>query len=116
MTKEQQDAVIQATQALFGEECDWRELDQFVSAVSLIHSLDESIPPPEVCLDNEGRITLDWTIRKDRRFTVSIGSVSSATVFAWFYEGSKGYGVEASHVLPRRSVFRAALRAVVVED
>jgi hypothetical protein len=64
-----------------------------LQAECLVRALPDRCPLPEVAVEPDGSISLDWIQSRDRLFSVSV-SQSSRLAFAWVDGADSGYGVE----------------------
>ena len=94
-------AVVNAIWSLFGEHghADWdgagaEALDQGAVrfAIALIDVLPENLPMPEVSVDPDGAVLLDWIANKHQSLTVSIDA-TGIIPYAWIDNGDRGHGV-----------------------
>jgi hypothetical protein len=67
--------------------------DGYVKAEKFIKSLPANIPAPEVAIDPDGDISLEWYRAPRRVFSVSIGSADELT-FAGIFGKSTAHGTE----------------------
>lgn len=61
-------------------------------AEDLIRGLPEGFPLPEIAVEPDGEISLDWIESRDRLFSLSVGS-SDRMAFAWIDGLESGHGV-----------------------
>jgi hypothetical protein len=67
--------------------------ESYVKAESFIRALPSNIPTPEVALDPDGEVSLEWYRAPRRVFSVSIGPDDELT-YAGIFGSSKTRGVE----------------------
>lgn len=65
----------------------------FEAVWSFLCALPDRCPLPEITLEPDGAISLDWIQSRDRLFSVSVGQ-SSRLAFAWVDGVDSGHGVE----------------------
>jgi hypothetical protein len=93
---------LQSLSAAFCEACQpgWdgygavtASFDSYAKAEKFIRALPANIPPPEVAVDPDGEISLEWYRNPSRVFSVSIGADDSLT-YAGLFGASRTRGVE----------------------
>jgi hypothetical protein len=67
--------------------------DSYLKAKKLIKALPANIPAPEVAVDPDGEISLEWFRTPSRAFSVSIGSEDSLT-YAGIFGSARARGIE----------------------
>lgn len=68
-----------------------------------VRALPADICVPEFAPEPDGSISLDWTVSRYRRFTLSVGG-SNRLAYAWLDGADRGYGVarfDGSTIPPR---------------
>lgn len=61
-------------------------------ASQLIQSLPSEIPVPDVAVDPDGEVSLDWVPSRTRAFSISVGD-SDRLAFAWMDGTDRAHGV-----------------------
>ncbi|BDB15041.1 hypothetical protein [Acidithiobacillus ferrooxidans] len=61
-------------------------------ALRLVQALPVSFPIPEVAIDPDGAISLDWVGSRTRIFSISVGD-SDRVAYAWINSSDRGNGV-----------------------
>jgi len=61
-------------------------------AIALIRTLPDSLSLPEVGVDPDGSVMLDWIASRHRSLTLSVDA-SGIIPFAWIDNGDRGHGV-----------------------
>ena len=62
------------------------------TAAALLRAMPPGAPIPEIDVDADGRVVLDWTVAAMRRFSVSIGR-SGRLAIAWLEGSDSGCSV-----------------------
>jgi len=62
------------------------------AAVELVRALPAGFPMPDVAVDPDGAISLDWTQSRRRTFSVSV-EPSGRLAYAWLDGSDRGHGV-----------------------
>jgi len=62
------------------------------SASRFVRVLPHSLPLPQVAIDPDGAISLDWTPSRTRAFSISVDD-SSRLAYAWMNGSDRGHGV-----------------------
>lgn len=62
-------------------------------AEAFLRALPTDLPMPELGLDPDGDVALDWSVARDRRLSLSLGDTSRAAC-AWIDGASSGHAVE----------------------
>lgn len=73
------------------------------TAQDFVRALPAGLPLPEFAPEPDGSVSLDWTVSRHRRFTLSIGS-SLRLAYAWLDGADRGHAVasfDGSSVPPR---------------
>jgi len=85
------------------------------NAIELIRSLPRGLPMPEVAVDPDGEITLDWIVARSRLLTVSVGPTDQLA-YAWLNGGHRGRAVIPfdGHIFPQPLI--RLIRDVVKTD
>lgn len=68
------------------------DLDAVVLAERFLRALPNRIPLPELAVEPDGSIELDWIRSRNRLFSVSVGR-GSHLAFAWLDGADRGHGV-----------------------
>jgi hypothetical protein len=61
-------------------------------ASRFVHVLPHSLPLPQVAIDPDGAISLDWMPSRTRAFSISVDD-SGRLAFAWMNGSDRGHGV-----------------------
>ena len=88
------------------------DLDAVVMAERFLRVLPNRIPIPELAVEPDGSISLDWIRSRNHLFSVSVGR-GSRLAFAWLDGADTGHGVagfDGQNVPPR---IREGIEAVV---
>ena len=85
-----------------GEDAEPVDRSAAENAIELIRSLPRGLPMPEVAVDPDGEITLDWIISRTRLLTVSVGPTDQLA-YAWLNGGHRGRAVLPfdRHIFPQ---------------
>ncbi len=79
------------------------DLDAVVLAERFLRALPNRIPLPELAVEPDGSISLDWIRSRNRLFSVSVGR-RSRLAYAWLDGADTGHGVAGfgGHSVPPR--------------
>lgn len=69
------------------------DLNSFNEAERFVRALPRTVPEPEVAVDPDGEISLEWYLKPRKVFSVSIGKRNEIT-YAGLYGPNKTYGRE----------------------
>ena len=83
-------------------------------ALRLVRALPPDLPPPEVAIDPDGAISLDWIPSRTRMFSISVGE-SDRLAYAWMNGSDRGHGVVRFTDSPLRSLM-SQLRELATDD
>lgn len=61
-------------------------------AAALIRAMPGSLPLPDIGVDPDGSVSLDWPVVHGRSLTLSVDAVG-AIPYAWIDNGTSGHGV-----------------------
>lgn len=83
-------------------------------ASRLIRTLPRDLPSPEVAIDPDGAISLDWIPSRTRAFSISVGD-SDRLAYAWMNGSDRGHGaVRFADSVPRSLL--SQLKEIVAHD
>ena len=68
--------------------------DTIRAATQFVYSLPRFGPTPEVSVDPDGEISLDWASPSGKMFSVSVNKQNRLAYAGWFGEKSKVHGIE----------------------
>jgi len=75
--------------------------NSYMEATKLLQNFPINIPLPEVAIDPDGEIALEWSAGRDKLFSVSIGAMKSVT-YAGIFGINKVRGTESfNNELPK---------------
>lgn len=61
-------------------------------ASRFVQALPHRLPPPQVAIDPDGAISLDWMLSRTRAFSISVDD-SGRLAYAWMNGSDRGHGV-----------------------
>lgn len=83
-------------------------------ALRLVRALTAGLPLPEVAIDPDGAISLDWMPSRTRAFSISV-SDSDRLAYAWINGSDRGHGaVRFADSLPQTLLLQ--LRGLIAHD
>lgn len=68
-------------------------LEIAAQALAFVFALPADVPRPEVALEPDGSLALDWMVARRRSFSLSVGR-SNRLPYAWIDGAEGGHGVE----------------------
>jgi hypothetical protein len=66
--------------------------DAVLNAEAFVRALPDEVPMPEIAVDPDGSVSLDWIESRHRMFTISIPA-GNRIAYAWLDGAEKGHAV-----------------------